>query len=532
MRPRPVVVAPGAPGGGGLGVRAAVGLVVALVVGACARVGGVEPPVPRHPPPAREGAERGPPGEAAPAPVGVPADTAVPLVVPAVLPEPALPRPWRTFPELEERVAYYVDYFTSRRVEDFTVYLRRMGRYSGFIRERLAAYALPEELVYLPLIESGFSPTAVSRSGAVGVWQFMAGTARRHGLRVTSLVDERRDPIASTDAALAYLSELYQRFGSWFLALAAYNAGENRIEWVLNTRFPGVERSDSLYWAMRPFLPWETQEYVPKFLAAVRIAGAPVRYGFDRADVDDPLAYDVVTVPDATSLDVIADAAGVSQEEIEVLNPHFLRGLTPVGQTTEVRVPAGRGALFALNYARVPADRRVSFVEHRVRGGETLSEIARRYGVRLADLEAANPGVQPRRLQPGQRLIVPRGPVARTRLAARSKAEARVAVLWGPLTHVVRAGETLWEIARRYGVSVAELRRWNGLGEDDVIVAGQELEVREASVLVYRVQPGDTLTAIAARHGLRASDLARFNNMALDAVIRPGDEVRVPVGAP
>lgn len=503
----------------------------ALVLGACARVGVVEPPAPQHPPPAREGAERAPPGEEPQAAAAAPADTAGSPADSAGMPspEPEPPRPWRTFPELEERVSYYIDYFTSRRVEDFAVYLRRMGRYSRFIRERLAAYALPDELAYLPLIESGFSPAAVSRSGAVGVWQFMAGTARRHGLRVTSLVDERRDPIKATDAALAYLAELYQRFGSWFLALAAYNAGENRIEAVLRARFPEGARGDSLYWAMRPFLPAETREYVPRFVAAVRIASAPARYGFDPADVYDPLAYDVVTVPDATSLDVIADAAGVSQEEIEVLNPQFLRGLTPVRQVTEVRIPAGRGALFALNYARIPADRRVTFVEHRVHRGETLSEIALRYGVRLADLRAANPGAHPRRPQIGRRLIVPRGSVTRARLAARSSAEVRVAPLSEPLTHVVRAGETLWEIARRYGVSVAELRRWNGLAAGEVIRVGQELELREASVVVYRVQPGDTLTAIAARHGLSASDLARFNNIALDAVIRPGDEVRVPV---
>ncbi|MBI4540682.1 MAG: LysM peptidoglycan-binding domain-containing protein [Gemmatimonadetes bacterium] len=533
MRPsHPAVTEGRATGSAGprLFLRAAAGLVVSGLAAGCARAGAVEHPRPAY------GPERGAEGANRPAPAVVerpgpaPAVEALPTEPVAIFELAAeAPRPWTSFRELEERVAYYIDYFTARRVEDFSTYLRRMGRYERFIRERLAFFDLPAELVFLPLIESGFSPTAVSRSGAAGIWQFMGSTARRYGLSVTSLVDERRDPIGSTDAALSYLSDLRQRFGSWFLALAAYNGGENRLERVLSAHFPGVELSDSLFWDVRRYLPGETREYVPRFVAAVRIASDPQRYGFDPADTDAPVGYEVVTVPDATSLDVIAGAAEVSQEEVEALNPHFVRGVTPVGRVTEVRVPAGRGFTFSLKYAEIPPHERVTFLEHRVRRGETLGEIARRYGVRLAELQEANPDVRPRRLQVGQRLIVPRGRLTQKVLASRARLERAGAAGSGPGTHVVEVGETLWQIARSYGVSVDELRRWNGLREDVALVPGQALEIRGRAALVYRVQPGDTLTAIARQHGLSAADLARFNNMDLNAVIRPGDVVRVPV---
>jgi membrane-bound lytic murein transglycosylase D len=264
-------------------------------------------------------------------------------------------------------------------------------------------------------VESGYSPRAVSRVSAVGLWQFMAPTAQGYGMWVGPLLDERRNPFKSTAAAGDFLLELRERFGSWFLALAAYNSGPYRVQSLLDRHAPLSPRSDSLYWELRDRLPRETRDFVPKFVAAARLAGDPEAHGFDPAPVATGFAFDEVDVPDATTLDVVAQAAESSQEEIERLNPEVIRGITPPGKRTVLRVPAGQGALFRDNFARIPPSERVTFVEHRVARGETLSHIARRYGVRVDDLSAANPRVDPRRLQIGQRITVPVAPSTRRR---------------------------------------------------------------------------------------------------------------------
>jgi membrane-bound lytic murein transglycosylase D len=295
------------------------------------------------------------------------------------------------------------------------------------------------------------------------------------GLTVTSLVDERRDPFLATPLALGYLSELYERFGSWFLALAAYNGGPGRLERILRRRAPDVEGSDGLFLRVRQDLPRETQEFIPKFLAAGRIARDPAAYGFEGVQPDPPLAFDEVVVPDITSLDVVAEAAGVELEQIEALNPQLPRGLTPAGVATRLRVPAGLGAGFERRYALIPPEERVTFIEHAVARGETLSHIGRMYRVSVADLQAANPRIRPRYLQIGQRVVVPKAPSVREGL-------------------------------RRGG---------------DVVVEGSE------RVLVYRVRAGDTLSAIAARHGVRLRDLLGWNSLSTTSMIRPGDRIRI-----
>jgi membrane-bound lytic murein transglycosylase D len=227
-------------------------------------------------------------------------------------------------------------------------------------------------------------------------------------------VDERRDPEKSTAAAIKFLGGLHEEFDSWFLALAAYNGGPNRIRRVLNRYAPDTPGSDSLFWALRSHFPRETRDFVPKLFGAVVVASDPDRHGHAPA-AHPPFRFDPVTVPDATTLDVIARAASVSQEEIEHLNPQFVRGMTPPGRSSVVRVPLGRGAAFVTAYALIPANERVSFVEHRVASGETLSHIAIRYGVRVSDIEAANPRVRPRSLRIGTLLTVPVAPSARVR---------------------------------------------------------------------------------------------------------------------
>jgi membrane-bound lytic murein transglycosylase D len=276
----------------------------------------------------------------------------------------------------------------------------------------LAAEGMPASLRYLPFIESGYNPSARSRAAAVGMWQFMEGTAGDYGMEGGPLLDERRDPFKSTSAAVRYLSALYDEFGSWFLTLAAYNGGPGRTRRIVRRHAPLAQTSDSLFWALRGHFPRETRDFVPKLIGAIVVASAPQRYGHE-VERGGRLRYDEVEVPDATTLDVVARAAGTSLAEVEGLNPQLLRGITPPGRRFTLRVPEGLGAAFATNYAAIPPAERVSFVEHRVVQGETLSHIARRYRISIAELEAANPSVRARYLRVGARLTVPLAPSAR-----------------------------------------------------------------------------------------------------------------------
>lgn len=317
-------------------------------------------------------------------------------------------------PVFRREIERWVSFWQTGGARWFPDYLDRMGWFSPTVDSVFAEKGLPPSLRYLPIVESGYSPKAVSRASAVGLWQFMAPTAQGYGMWVGPLLDERRDPFKSTDAAGDFLLSLRERFGSWFLALAAYNSGPNRVQRLLDKYAPLAPRSDSLFLKIRPYLPRETRDYIPKFIAAAAVARNPTAHGIQASSDTLRFVFDEVVVPDATTLDVVAEAAATPQAEIERLNPEIVRGITPPGRRTTLRVPVGRGGAFEENYAKIPPGDRVTFVEHRVVRGETLSHIARRYGVPLRELQAANPRVNSRRLQIGQRLTVPVSPRART----------------------------------------------------------------------------------------------------------------------
>ncbi len=352
------------------------------------------------------------------APPASPEDGRGPILTPPLeaVPDPILDSRWARHPALVRRRQRWIEFWTGPGAGDFQRYLARMERFREVVDEEIARRGLPPSLRYLPIIESGYSPNARSRARAVGLWQFMGGTAREVGLTVSPLLDERRDPVRSTPKALGLLAEHRERFGSWYLALAAYNGGPNRLSRILMRRAPAAPRSDSLFLVAYEALPRETRDFIPKLLAASTLAQSPERYGFVRPDTA-PLRFEEVTVPEATSVDVIAEAADSRQEIIERLNPQLVRGFTPPDRETIVRVPEGRSAHFERNYALIPPDRRVSFLEHRVRSGETFSHIALRYGVGVDLVRAANPGIVPRRLQIGQWVVVPRAPRAGQRAA-------------------------------------------------------------------------------------------------------------------
>ena len=240
---------------------------------------------------------------------------------------------------VNDRVRTWMHRFRTGQRAEFEQVLRRRGAYEGLIRDRLRARGMPEELLYLAMMESGLKPRATSAASAVGLWQFMAPTAQQYGLRVDKWVDERRDPVRATDAALDYLSWLHNRYGSWYLAAAAYDAGPGRVDRVLARHADGKAHSENLYWELSAYLPRETREYVPRLVAASLLARDADTAGFE-TDVR-PYRYDRVFVPGGTSLRAIARIVGVKPRVIRNLNPHLIQGVTPPNETYPVRVPVG-----------------------------------------------------------------------------------------------------------------------------------------------------------------------------------------------
>lgn len=452
------------------------------------------------------------------------------------------------------RVQYYLDFFKTTARDRFAIWLDRMPRYEPMIRQRLQAEGLPGDLVYLALIESGFSNTATSRARAVGMWQFMKGTARLYGLRIDRWVDERRDPVKATDAAARHLKDLTDMFGSYYLAAAAYNAGAGRVSRGLN-RLPDDDDdsipSDATFFRLydTKLLRRETKDYVPKLIAAAMIAKEPAKYGFTPIPAEAPMAYDSIVVPDQTGLDVVARLADTTLAALRDLNPQYLRLTTPPATPSVIRLPPGLGEATAVAYADLPASERVSYREHVVRSGETLGALARRYKVSVADIAASNPRLHGRTLRRGQRLIIPTaGPLAAElarQLAAPEPSAARF--------HRVRRGETLGLIAGRYGVTQHQLQAWNRLGRSTLIRSGQRLRVsssdvavrarstasarpkatakpkaRRPTVHVHVVRAGETLVGLARRYGVSVQALREANGMSEDAMLRRGVRLKIP----
>jgi peptidoglycan lytic transglycosylase D len=425
----------------------------------------------------------------------------------------------RTFAE-HPRVQYYLNYFQGVSREGMGVFLARGARYEEMIRQRFEAEGLPGDLGYLALIESGYSNDAVSRSHAVGMWQFMKGTARALGMRIDTWVDERRDPVKATDAAARHLRHLRDRFGSLYLAAAAYNAGAGKVsrslgqlQWepadsvaadtliqaepadsqlaeedAADTEPPADEvengdntgmASDAAFFRLAgtDLLTSETQDYVPKLIAAVVVAKQPERFGIT-PPVPAPFEYDSLMVTGVTGLDVVARLAGVGVADIKELNPQYLRLATPPRTPSVIRLPLGTGEKVAAGYAKLPRSGQVHFLTHLVRRRERLSAIAGRYHLSAADIRAANPLRKTVRLKAGTRLVIPTVaiPSALAMRAATSPAYGRHHHL-RVATHRVRSGETLIGIARRYRVSLRALRRVNALPVEYTLRAGKRLRI-------------------------------------------------------
>ncbi len=242
--------------------------------------------------------------------------------------------------ETNARVEQWLDAFQTTRKEEFQSLLGRRGEFEGMIRRKLRERGMPEDLLYLAMIESGLSPRAVSHVSAVGIWQFMGPTARQFGLRVDDYVDERRDPIRATDAALDYLQWLHERFGSWYLAAAAYNAGPGRLERILHLHAADRTGDEDIYWEVQRHLPRETRDYVPRLVATTILANEANRRGSDSSSVP-AYEYEMVFVPGSTTLASLAESLDIDVDVLRDLNPHLIRDETPPNEVYGVRVPKG-----------------------------------------------------------------------------------------------------------------------------------------------------------------------------------------------
>lgn len=367
------------------------------------------------------------------------------------------------------RVDRWIEYFTGRGRRHFQVWLDRKARLDSLLSHRLNEQGLPTDLVYLAMIESGLSTRARSSMGAVGPWQFMPATARAYGLTVGWWQDERRDLEKATDAAARYLRDLHEEFGDWALVLAGYNAGEGRVRRQL--RANGHDN----YWDYR--LPRQTVQYVPKFIAAARIGADPRAYGFTEPDPA-PVRWDVVHVDQATDLSLVAECAGVDPARVIDLNPALLRRATPPGQrNVAVRVPAGTAERAAMALREVPADRRLTWRKHGVQRGETLGHIAAAWGTSVRAIQEANNLGRSTLIHPGDQLLVPMPRELSEQARARASRGGRYVPPDGyeRVVYRVRKGDTLGSIARRLGVSIAHLKRVNGITDPRRLQIGQRI---------------------------------------------------------
>ncbi len=354
---------------------------------------------------------------------------------------------------LNERVEYFIRYFTTKKREVFARWLARSGRYMPMIKEILRSYGLPEDLAYLAMIESGFNPFAYSRAGACGIWQFIRSTGRKYGLKINYWVDERRDPEKATHAAARYLLDLYQEFECWHLASASYNAGEAKVRKAIK-RYGTKD-----FWKLcrYRYLKRETKNYVPKMIAAMIIAKNPQKFGFD-VDPYPPLDYEIIEVPGGTDLRAVALASGTDYDLIRLLNAELRRGKTPPTMTTyPVKVPFGKGEeiISALKKIRFIYVRQT--IKHRVRRGESLYRIASYYGVSVRSLKRAN-RLRNSKLYPGQILRIPVRTQAVLYVSPQPVSPASRA-----LVYRVKPGDSLWKIARKFGVRLYDLKSWNNL---------------------------------------------------------------------
>ena len=426
----------------------------------------------------------------------------------------------------------------SERDEYMERVLNRARPWLYDIANELDARDLPGELALLPIVESAYDPFAYSHGRASGTWQFLSATARDNGLTINDFYDGRRDVWASTRAALDYLEYLHGRFDDWNLALAAYNAGQGRVQRAINRNSSNGRPVD---WQNLP-LPKETRAYIPKLNGLGCLFADPGAYGFDLPVWDDRPRVARVQFDSPVDVVVLAAKSDIEMAELVALNPGLNRHLTPPSGPHHLIVPADRAERVMEVLPGIDAEDMLVWNEVTVRNGDTLSHIARRHNTSVAELRRAN-DLNGDFLRAGQTL----------RIAANGSTpeDSPHADLYHELAqlqrrllptkrfqHQVRPGENLWLIARQYRVSVSDLQRWNNIGSNNLIRPGQRLMVHmdqasgqaASATTEYSVRSGDSLWVIARRHGVSVRDLMRWNGLGEGSILRPGQTLTIRRG--
>jgi membrane-bound lytic murein transglycosylase D len=382
---------------------------------------------------------------------------------------------------MTDQVAGYISYFSNRGRGTFEHAFARSGRYHDMMVKILKEEGVPQDLIYLAQAESGFHPLAVSRVGARGIWQFMGSRARGYGLHKNLWVDDRQDPEKSTRAAARHLRDLYAQFGDWYLAMAAYNSGPGTVQ-------AAVKRTGYAdFWELyrRNVLPKETRNYVPIILAVTILTKNLPQYGFDDVSMDEPTAYDSVTINYPVDLRLVAECVDATQAQLQELNPSLLRLTTPREGTFELHIPLGTKARYQTAIAEVPKDMRLWWRYHKVQPGDTVASLSRTYHVPVKSIATANhfdvDGAEP---EAGAKVIIPIA-VGKHPLSDNATYARRIT------RYKVRKGDTVETVADNFGISAQMLRRWNGLHGGD--------SLRGRRVLALHLPVSPTSEAVAAK---------------------------------
>ncbi len=428
--------------------------------------------------------------------------------------------------EINDHVQREIKRFTGVERRFFLDSYRRSGRYRPMIVAKLREAGLPEELSWLPLVESGFKERALSPARALGIWQFISSTGSRYGLERSHWIDERMDPEKSTDAAVAYLTDLHGMFGDWMMALASYNCGENRVKRLISRQQAAhLDR----FWDLYNGLPSETARYVPRFLATLAIVQDPSAYGMDLPEPEAPTGFTTVTVRRHVRLTDLDATLGLGRSALGSLNPELRHGTTP-SEAYALRVPDSVAPFFEEKLASMPAYEpppEVTYVRYRVRRGDALSTIAQRHGTTVTAIMQANRLSSRNRIREGQRLKIP------VRGGASPGAIAHVSSSSGSVTHTVRRGDSLWKLASHYGSTVDRIKRDNGLRSDSLSI-GQRLRINRGPATIassgrsYTVRQGDTIGRIAQAENISIDSLLRTNGLSRTSTIYPGQVIRFP----
>ena len=414
------------------------------------------------------------------------------------------------------QVESYIRYFQGKGRKGFNIWLKRYVQYKDLMLPILDQYDLPEGLIVVSMIESGFDPKAVSKAKAVGLWQFMYLTGKQYGLNRNWYIDERQDPIKSTHAAAKYFQDLYNEFEDWYLVLAAYNTGPGRLNRALKLH----ETSD--YWQLYS-LPKDTKNYIPYYLSSAIILKNPEKYGF-KIPKSNPLKFDEVEIEKSSDLNVLAKAADTRVSTIKKLNPELRQPATPNNGPYSLNIPFGRKESFYKKFNAIPDNEKfaVQKVEHRVQKGENLSSIAAKYRVLKADLQTINNITNANNIRIGQVLKIPvKGGI--------------YANYPEKIIYKVKTGDQLGFIAEKYNTRASEIRKWNGMKANDssiypgqkltLFVKGQPVEDTPKKN-VYIVKSGDNLSIIAKNYNTTISKIKSWNSMK-SSTIYPGQKLTI-----